>query len=297
MRVLVIGIDGVIGGSLARSLLAHGHKVTGTTRRKAHIDLPDTIYFDLADGNAETLPEAEATVICAAMARFRDCRSQPPLARRVNVDRPIEIAERQLSRGARVLLLSTSAVFDCLKPNRKADDTRAPRSDYGQLKAEAETRLLELGKGTGVLRLTKIVQSTTGILQTWIDDLASGQTVTAFGDHRFSPLPLLPVVDTIGAILESEEGGLFQISGADDISYADAANMFAKFLGLPAGRVSVVSATKCGIVEGATTPYTSLDTSRLTAMTGFVPPRALEVLTSVYGPALERARTAAAANS
>jgi hypothetical protein len=37
------------------------------------------------------------------------------------------------------------------------------------------------------------------------------------------------------------------------------------------------------------TPYTSLDTSRVSEMTGFVPPRAFDVIDTVYGAVLARA--------
>jgi dTDP-4-dehydrorhamnose reductase len=295
VQILIIGVDGAIGGALAAALRARGHHVVGTTRKRANVCLPDTMFVDLASDDLAPLPAADATVICAAMARFEECRNQPKLAHRVNVERPVAIADQQLPRGGHVLLLSTSAVFDCLEPLRKADDVRSPRSAYGRLKAEAELRLLDSHKDAAVLRLTKVMRAEAGLLAEWIAALAAGRTVTAFDDHRFCPLPLASVIEAITVIMTSGENGLFQVSGVRDISYVEAALHLASRLGRPANQVTAVSAASAGIPTDEITPYTSLDTSRLSAMMGFVPPRPFDVLDSIYGPALARASTIAAA--
>jgi dTDP-4-dehydrorhamnose reductase len=292
MRILVIGIDSAIGGKLMAALLSRGHRVIGTTRNTTNINNPNVMFLDLASNDEPLLPETDAAVVCAAMARFEECHNQPKLAYRVNVEAPVAIANQLVPRGTRVLLLSTSAVFDCYEPLRKADSIRAPRSVYGRLKMEAESRLLEKGQGTAVLRLTKVLNSEAGILTKWIDDLAIGNDIRAFEDHRFCPLPLCAAVDAIAAIIGSRENGLFQLSGANDISYVEAALYLASRLGRPPKKVIAVSAAANGFLMDEITLYTSLDTSRLSQMTGFVPPRAFDVIDTVYGPALAQAAMA-----
>jgi dTDP-4-dehydrorhamnose reductase len=289
MRILVVGSDSTIGARLTAALLARGHSVIGTTRNSKNIKKPNVIFFDLASDDRPALPETEAAVVCAAMARFEECHNQPELAYRVNVEAPSAIAKQLVPRGTHVLLLSTSAVFDCYEPLRKADSIPAPRSIYGRLKAEAESRLLENGEGTAVLRLTKVLNSGAGILTKWIDDLAIGKEIKAFEDHRFCPLPLCAAVDAIAAIIGSGERGLFQLSGANDISYLEAALYLASRLGRSPKKVIAVSAEANGLLMDEITPYTSLDTSRLSQMTGFVPPCAFDVIDDEYGPALARA--------
>jgi dTDP-4-dehydrorhamnose reductase len=289
MRILVIGIDSAIGGKLTAALLTRGHRVIGTTRNTRNINNPNVIFLDLASNDEPMLPETDAAVVCAAMARFEECHNQPELAYRVNVEAPVAIANQLAPRGTRVLLLSTSAVFDCYEPLRKADSIRAPRSVYGRLKMQAESRLLEKGQGSAVLRLTKVLNSGAGILTKWIDDLAIGKEIRAFEDHRFCPLPLCAAVDAIAAIIGSGESGLFQLSGANDISYFEAALYLASRLGRPPRKVIAVSAEANGCLIDEITPYTSLDTSRLSQMTGFMPPRAFDVIDTVYGPALAQA--------
>ena len=289
MRILVIGNDSTIGGRLTAALLARGHNVIGTTRNTKNVKNPNVIFLDLASNDQPVLPETEAAVVCAAMARFEECHNQPELAYRVNVEAPVAIANQLVPRGTHVLLLSTSAVFDCYEPLRKADSIRAPRSIYGRLKTEAESSLLEKGQGTAVLRLTKVLNPEAGILSKWIDDLAIGKEIRAFEDHRFCPLPVCAAVDAIAAIIGSGENGLFQLSGANDISYAEAALHLASRLSRSPEKIVAVSAAANGFLMNEITPYTSLDTSRLSQMTGFVPPRAFDVIDTVYRPALARA--------
>jgi dTDP-4-dehydrorhamnose reductase len=289
MRILVIGNDSRIGGGLTTALLARGHNVIGTTRNVKNIKNQNEIFFDLASNDQPALPETEAAVVCAAMARFEECRNQPELAYRVNVEAPVAIANQLVPRGTHVLLLSTSAVFDCYEPLRKAESVRAPRSVYGRLKTEAESRLLERGQRTAVLRLTKVLNPEGGILTKWIDDLAIGEEIKAFEDHRFCPVPLCAAVDAIAAIIGSGETGLFQLSGANDISYLEAALHLASRLGRSPEKVIAVSAAANGVLMNEITPYTSLDTSRLSQMIGFVPPCAFDVIDTVYGPTLARA--------
>lgn len=290
MRVLVVGGDSVIGRALIPALRAGGHSATGTTRRRMPINPTEVIFLDLASDEPVVLPHADAMVICAAMARFEECRAKPELARRVNVSKPMEIAERVLSNGGRVLLLSSSAVFDCLSPRRKADSPRSPRSIYGQLKAEAETRLLNCGAGASVLRITKVLRPDSGILAEWVERLGLVQTVEAFEDHRFCPLPLRAVTDAIMAILEASEDGIFQVSGAADVSYFDAARHIAVRIGAPIVRVTGVRAVDRGIPDSEVTPYTSLDSRRLDALAGFVPPQPFAVIDEVFQSSIARLR-------
>lgn len=291
MHVLVIGGEGAIGAALAGALRDIGHEVTVTTRRSG---ATQAVVLDLASLDFGLLPAADVTVICAAMARFEDCRTKQDLARQVNVTAPAALAEYMRRQGKRVTLLSTSAVFDCLTPRRKADDAHSPRSSYGRFKAEAESAVLAQGTGMSVLRLTKIVRADNGVFPGWIAALGHGHTVTAFGDHALCPLPMTAVIDALVALVTRGGDGIYQVSGDNDISYAAAARELAIAIGEHAGRVNEVAARSAGLLAEEITPFTSLDTSRLSALTGFRPPKALDVLREVYGPQIGHARTIAA---
>jgi dTDP-4-dehydrorhamnose reductase len=288
MRVVIVGADGLIGNALHASLSGRGHTVFGTTRRPGNAGHKDRIFLDLCASTLPTIPAADVAIVCAAMSRFADCRNYPDQARQVNVSAPLMIAEQIGEKGGRVLLLSSSVVFDCSSPHAMADQPTAPCSAYGRLKAEAEAGILAAG-GT-VLRLTKVVTPGAGRLAHWVSALERGQIVRAFEDHRFCPIKLECVLDAIGAIADQKSRGVFQLSGAEDISYADAARHLADRLGIPDDRVEGTLAVDNGVPENEVTPYTSLDTSRLSALFGYRPLHPRQVIDDVFAASIATAR-------
>jgi dTDP-4-dehydrorhamnose reductase len=293
MRCLIIGVDGSFGGALSRSLQGLGHEVVATTRRRDCAG--KHLFLDLA-APLPVLPQVNVAVICAAMARLDDCRRYPELAHRVNVTAPLELARTLTEAGSRVILLSTSAVFGCLAPHVEESAGPAPRSAYARLKAEAEARLLELSPQMAVLRLTKVVKPNSGLLSEWIRHLGDGRPVRAFDDSRFCPLTVAHVVDAVAAVIEGSQGGVYHVSGAADVSYAAAAKFFAQRIGVVNDLVEPVHGVDSGLPNEELTPFTSLATSRLSWLNGFVPPEAFEVLQNVYAPEIAAARIAPAAH-
>jgi dTDP-4-dehydrorhamnose reductase len=279
LNVLVVGVDGLIGQALASELRRRGHGVVGTSRRTHHGD-GGTVFLDLTAAKLGPLPSADVMVICAAMARFSDCRDHYDLTRRVNVEARLALADLATSRGERIIAMSSSAVFDCMRPNAKADWKPAPRSAYGRQMAEAEAGILAR-RGT-ILRSTKILTERTGIFPEWIRTFRSGGTVRAFEDHTLCPVPLSSVVDSIIAVVEEPSDGIYQVSGASDISFAEAAQHLARRIGVREDRVKSARAVDHGIPESELTPHTSLDTSRLTELSGFRPSEPFAVMDAVF---------------
>ena len=188
-KVLIIGQDGLIGSMMMRAFAARGWTIMGTTRR------PDpagrAIALDLADANSARtmpLPEADVVLLAAAMARFAECRAAPERARAVNVEAPLAIAERFAARGARSVLISTSAVFDGSRARVPAKSPTRPASDYGRLKAEAEQGILALGPWGAVVRLTKVLHAGHALFAGWRDALRRGEPIEAFADLSFAPI-------------------------------------------------------------------------------------------------------------
>ena len=288
MRVVIVGADGLIGNALQDSLSRRGHTVLGTTRKTEQARQKDRIFLDLAVPDLPAIPPAEVVIICAAVSKFADCRHYPDQARQVNVLAPLMLAKQMGAKGGRVLLLSSSAVFDCRSPHVMADQPTAPRSAYGRMKAEAEAGILALG-GT-VLRLTKVIAADTGRLADWIVMLDRGQSIQAFEDHRFCPIALGSVLDAVASIIEQESGGVFQLSGEEDISYADAARHLARRLNRSGERVKGTLAVDNGVPEDEVTPYTSLDTSRLRVQFGYRPLPPRKVIDDVFGASFAVAR-------
>jgi len=284
MRALVVGIDGHIGAHLSRGLVGAGWDVVGTTRRAKPNGSGRHIGLDLAVDDLASLPLPDADVVffCAAMARFADCRERPDITRRVNVVAPAVLGRRLVATGTRVVLLSSSAVFDGSSPFFRADHPPRPLSPYGVQKAEAEAEVLALGHLASVFRLTKVLAPDLPLIQGWISALRRGTVVRAFDDLTIAPLAVRHVVSGLLAVTNDNRGGIYQVSGARDISYAQIANRIAEKVGADPMLVQAASAVEAGIPTSDALPYTSLDVSRMATLCDWRAPDCDEVLSEVY---------------
>lgn len=269
MRAIVVGIDGMVGRALAATLSARGNTVHGTSRRLGQVKPGKISFLDLAEP-AFCLPPADVAFICAAMTSLAACRAQPSLAERINLQGPAALANWLAARSVRTIFLSTNAVFDCQAPLMLPDRPRVSSSVYGQLKAAAEDAVLATN-GT-VVRLTKILDGETPLLKRWAGALREGASIEAAADHRIAPVTLDHTVESLLSIAAGGESGLYQVSAAADVSYADVAMHLADRLEAPRSRVSSRTAIDIGISHEDVLPYTSLDTSRFDSLTGGKPP-------------------------
>lgn len=282
-RALVIGADGTIGAALARAWRQRGGVAIGTTRRATQAGGGDLVFLDLASAaeNSAALPSSDVVFICAAMTKLDECRKNPDLVARINVDAPVAIAAQALKTGAKTVFLSTCAVFSGREPRVPADNIRDATSVYGRSKAEAEDRVLATGAGATVVRLTKVLTPGMPLLSGWAQALSRGDEIVAFDDHRIAPLFIDTVVDALIDIGLCAADGTFQLSAARDVSYAEIARHIATRCGVPPSLVQGRGAESCGIPPAEILPYTSLDVTRATDHTGFVAPDPLDAVNAV----------------
>lgn len=247
MRALVVGGDSTIGSALAQVLALRGHDVYTTTRR-SNAPRANVIHLDLAQPAAgwPALLQVDVAYLCAAVTKMDTCEDEPERTYRINVTHTLQLADRLRGSGARIVFLSTNQVFDGGAPARRVDEPVNPPHEYGRQKAEAERHLLAHG-GAAVLRLTKVMPAPLPILGQWERDLRARKNIEAFGDLRFSPVPLAAVTEALCDLGERKAEGIFHLSNSSDISYADAARALAQRLGAGQERVVAVSARERGI--------------------------------------------------
>jgi dTDP-4-dehydrorhamnose reductase len=125
------------------------------------------------------------------------------------------------------VFLSTNHVFDGSRPHRPADDNRCPANEYGRQKAEAEERLLELGEGVAIVRLTKVLFPGDSRLAGWTEALRRGEAVRAAANLSLAPVPAELAIEGIIRVAESRASGIFQFSAPDETSYFQAAKAIA----------------------------------------------------------------------
>jgi dTDP-4-dehydrorhamnose reductase len=283
MKALIIGADSTIGGALAGAFSARGDLVCSTTRRAGPAK-KNTVKLDLAsfDPDAVSLPRADIAFFCAAITSFAACRENETLARGINVTGPASLARRLVAAGTRVVLLSSSAVFDWRTPHVKADRPPCPVTIYGKLKTKAEAAFSTFGTAASILRLTKVLAPEDKLFNSWMDALTQKNPITAFSDHHMAPVTLEDAVKTLLAISDSSQSGVFQVSGSRDTSYYQAALHLASRLGADPKFVVEVRAAESGMLPEEIIRHSSLDTSRIDRLAGWKAPDPCSVIDEVF---------------
>src|ERR1019366_5438308 len=110
----------------------------------------------------------------------------------------------------------------------------------------------------------------------WLKDLSAGCPVNAFSDYRCSPISLSTVVAGINRVAVERRAGVWQFSGAADVSYAELAQQVARLSGAESSLVNATP-TPLGLMEHLPW-HTTLDARRACSELQLVFPEAEKVL-------------------
>ena len=265
---LVIGADGLVGGALIRRLRNAGVSVAGTTRRRANVH-ERCIHLDLTDRAGQWRPPWPVSVatICAGVTTVQACKDDPRSTAAINVEAISNLAANLVAAGAFVILLSTNQVLDGSTPRQAPDAPLSPATEYGRQKAEAERRMAQHGQSVAIVRFAKILGPQPSLIAGWTGALKRGEPIQPFSDMTLAPVPLSCAVTVLTLVAGLRLPGVLQVSGEEDITYADAARIGAKALGADTRLVQPAAA-------GTGPVHSSLNTDRLKTALGIVPPPA-----------------------
>jgi dTDP-4-dehydrorhamnose reductase len=268
-RTLIIGGDSRIGGALLQQYRSEKRPVIATSRRN---DSPAAglLQLDLTENlrDWELPAQIDAAILAASITRIEACERDPEGTARINVDAVSELARRLAEAGAFVVFLSTNQVFDGLVPFRRPDEPVSPRTEYGRQKAEAERRILALGESAAVVRLTKILEPTVPLFTEWTRSLRSGRPIEPFDDMVIAPVPLSCAVCILQQIALRRRGGIYQVSGPRDISYAEIGHLAARHVGASPRLVRPISARATQRVTEYIPQHTTLNIDGLREVPG-----------------------------
>jgi len=256
--ILVVGGDSFIGKSLIKKHEEHGFSVYRTSRRKKKDK--NVLFLDFSQSLEEWNPPTGITTayLCAAVTKIKECEENPSSTRKANVESILFIAEKLIKNNIFVVFLSSNTVFSGEHPNQKSNERYFPNTEYGRQKVEVEQGLLALSKNVAIVRLTKVLDSQTGLVSQWTLMLKNSESVSAFDDMYMAPISLKYTTDLLYRIGRGQHSGTYQFSGLEDISYFNFAHRLkAKY---PKSS-SVIRATKsCNQTIVIDAPrYTSLD--------------------------------------
>ena len=239
--LLVTGASGQLGRRVAMEALAAGWRVAGTYHTAA-LDMPGIgwHHLDVVDRPAvERLVEEvrpDAVVHTAA-------RISGPRFWAINADGAASVALAATSIGARLIHMSSDALFDGRgAPYTEADDP-CPVTPYGASKAAAETAVRAIAPAAVLVRTSLIIDDDPlDNHSRMVLDIALGRRPESlFTDEIRCPIAAPDLAAAIVELLDRPVSGLLNIVGADALSRYELGLLVARRHGLDPGRLPSMS--------------------------------------------------------
>ncbi len=278
MRILITGTGGLLGSNLALEA-ASTHTVFGVDRscsQKTEAFTP--IVADLLDPGAverildDTQPDW--VIHCAAQANVDACEDDPEAARELNTEVPRKLAQHVARGGARLLHVSTDAVFDGQDGNYAETDVPIPINVYAQTKLDGENAVLAEASNAIVARINMFGWSPTGkrsLAEFFYNNLRDGNQVKGFTDVYFCPLLVNDLAGIFYQMLEKGLNGLYHVVSSENINKYDFGVAIANRFGFDTQLITPISVTQSGL-KAVRSPQLTLKVDKLIHDLGIVPP-------------------------
>jgi dTDP-4-dehydrorhamnose reductase len=254
MRILITGASGLLGINLALEA-ANQYKVFGLVNsRKIKTDAFTVLKADLLEPGAverllrETYPDW--VIHCAALANLEQCEKEPDLAWALNTEVPRNLAFYCRKGGARLLHVSTDAVFDGQAGGYSEDDSPNPLSTYAKTKLNAEYAVADEYPEAIIARVNLFGWSLTGnrsLAEFFFNNLMKGQSMMGFTDVYFSPLLANDLAQLFLSMFENELTGLYHVLSSNHVSKYEFGVQIARKFGLSEELIHPKSVSESGL--------------------------------------------------
>ena len=282
--LLISGGTGLLGQGLLQQA-PRGWSIVSVHRRANPAATPGVVEATMDVSNRPALEQLFAThrfdavVHAAGIASVDYSEQHVEESLESNLGGTRNIAKLCAASGARLVYVSTNAVFDGSNAPYRESDPVNPINAYGRIKLACE-RLVEQTVDRHVIARPIVMYGWPHAMGrpnpvTWvIDALERGETIRVVDDIYENPLYNINAAHAIWAILDSDIGGVIHLAGRDVVSRYDFARMVARIFGLDETRIRPVPSAS--FPEIAPRPRnTSFVTTRMASEVG-VPPLALE---------------------
>lgn len=252
-RIIITGGSGFVGSNMVNILKKNSsYKIlsVGKTPSVDGLIHSDYICADICDEKGiMALSEFKPDLIihCAALANISFCEQSPQLARNVNVNGAANIAKLAGMAGAKLVYLSTDAVFDGKRGNYTEEDKPSPVNVYGRTKLDGEREALRINPNTIIARTNlfgkrssrsgEIIKNRAAsqLKHTFFEDiiiqLSDSKPYPAFYDVKFCPLSIPLLVEYLMGLYEKDASGLFHVASSKSMSKYDFALLVAETFG------------------------------------------------------------------
>lgn len=227
-RLVVVGGSGLVGRHLVAAARRSGRRCLATYHRHP---VAGGVRFDMA---ADRLPErlpglgpGDAVVLLGAHVDQAWVDANAAAARALNVDATWRCANDVVDAGARLVFMSSEAVFAGDRENGYDEEASpSPVSRYGELKAEVESRLRSLDAAVGIARAGWIVAADEcrrcPVRRTYAALLGGGARMAT--DNLLTLTDIADVVAGLLGLAGIGAGGVFHLSANPPVGRSELAD-------------------------------------------------------------------------
>lgn len=272
-RFLILGAQGGLGRALVRRLAFIGDVIAWS---RADLDLS---RMEDIKKKVETQP-FDVLLNPAGMTSPDDCETRQPLASMLNTMAPAALAAICHRLGRRFIHFSTDYVFDGTKTSPwNEEDPARPVNHYGRSKREGEIAVLQANPQALVARVSWLFGPDKASHPDQILAKArQGSELTAIADKTSAPTFTRDLCDWIARMIigHPEVSGTLHLCNQGTASWHDwglEALRIAEEIGMPLKTRSILPLrlAESTFFQAARPPHTTMDTTRLTRLTGIQP--------------------------
>ncbi len=238
MRVTLFGASGLLGHDLVPALSGERDQLTALSIED--VDLRDhaRVRGIVRDSRPEWI------LLLAAYTDVDGCESNRDLAFAVNCEGAVNVAEAAREAGSRLLFVSTDYVFDGSKRSPyQTSDPRNPASVYGESKARAEERLLEILPEVCIARTAWLFGHGGKCFPATILKLAATRPeISVVNDQRGGPTYTCDLASALVKLCRAHAQGIVHVTNSGHCTWFDFATEIVRASGLPAKVKPVTSA-------------------------------------------------------
>lgn len=251
MKVLITGGTGLLGKGLIEtnngrdieSLYLGSYSMedsANVTYHKADICDRDTMHAIFR----KTKPKV--VIHAAGIANVDYCENNYENAWNSNVRGTQIVLEACKEYAAKLVFISTNAVFDGTSAPYSENDTPLPVNKYGRMKLEGEKAVMKSGLKYIILRPILMYgwnseHERTNMVTWLIGKLKSGERVNIVNDVYENPLFNISCAEIVWSLIDSGSEGIYHAAGRDTVNRYDFAKKIADIFDLNGKLINSVS--------------------------------------------------------
>ncbi len=242
--LLITGASGYLGRELARQAVAAGRQVYGTFHSAPRpISGVEWLALDVRDREATHGLLAEVrpgAVIHTAVREPNDWAT--------NATGAANVTRASRTSGARLVHLSSDAIFN--GASGLYDETASPEpiTPYGAAKAAAETAVAALDPAAWIVRTSLIIgDEPYKHVALVLDMLAGRNSGVLFTDEIRCPIHVADLASALLELTDADGGGVLNVAGPEAVSRYQLGVLIARHFGLDPARLRASTTAASGL--------------------------------------------------